>query len=174
MTETSFLNALTDLTAEWLIENMMTDVTDAHTRAGLVKRGRLLDDPSETVINLMVRPGGKDNPHVLNSEHRVIDSPIFESGGTIYKRRRFYIQLDLFFDDEPDESEAQRKANVVLSRTERTLAHLPIHDLGMDSFGETPIEVVYLKSHMYQSGGEGTYLFDGYVLFEVLTANEYD
>jgi hypothetical protein len=173
----SLLNLIIDRLLEWLTDNLMTDVEDVETRAGIVKSGRLNDDPSIGVINVMIRPGGKDFPHILNaSEPDGITAPAYEmgGGGVAYKRRRFMVMVDMFFDAEPQERVAQAKANTVMSRLEYFIQTMPLQDLSRDDFGETALTVNYLESQLLQSGGEGTYLFDGRVVFEYLTSTDYD
>lgn len=170
--EQSLLNVLMEAVVDRLARNLIDDVAD-ETQAGLVRAGKLQDDPTLTEINILVHPGGEDWPDELYTDQKGVRSPVYEMGGGEYWMRRFKLQLALYFDRELDRSVAREKAMVVYSRTKNLLKSMPIPDY-RDDFGERAHYLQISKSYLFEGGGEGTFIWNGTIWIEFLTNQTYD
>lgn len=169
-------NLLMDSLADHLSAALMTNVTD-DAKAGLVRCGKLQDDPTIGEINLLIHPGYEAWPHVLNrdAEGPGMNAPTYEIGSEDglmpqFFRRRFRVELKLFFDGELERDTARRKADAVLARLEHAILTTPLPP--PDDFGESAYMVGIDKSHLYEGGGEGTFIWRGSVWLEFMTQKQ--
>ena len=172
---TSVINTLLDDIESRLTDEMITAISD-ETQAGLVQVGVLREDPTETTINVLVKPGDREWRHTLNmsSENVGMKAPLGEIGGGIYWRRRFVAEFKIYFADSFDQAEARTTANICLSRAEWALQNK--YDNGEwwfdtlpDSFEEVPSRIQVYDSYLVESGGEGSWIWKGEVRLEFLT-----
>ena len=175
--DTSILNVLSDGVTAWLQQELADsvegDIAGDNAKAGLVQAGKLQQDPTLTLINIMVHPGGDDWPHELNKQDDGpgLYGPTYEMGGQYAAeewRRRFLIQLNMFFQGEYDRDVARAKAQVVLSRAQHALRRMPI-PATVDDFGESAYAISTDSGYITEGGGEGTFIWRGELKIEFLT-----
>lgn len=164
---TSLLNTLMDTAVEHLTDRLLTDVSD-DTKAGLVRAGKLQEDPTVRRIILLMRPGGQAYPHVLSTLNNGLQTPAYLIGGGAYWRRRFILEVECYFAGEVFRDVARTNAQVVLSRAHAALTSLPLPS-SVDSFGEHAIQLQVEKAFMQEGGGPGNFIHKGEIWFEVLT-----
>lgn len=164
---TSILNMIIDGTISHLQSELMASVGD-ETAVGLIKSGKLQDDPTVNITNIMMRGGDKNWPHVLNVNPQGFQAPTREIGGGVFNVRRFTLQLEFFFDGESERDPPRQKANVILSRLEYSLYGMEMPQ-GVDDFGEHAILLQVPESYLEEGGGEGTFIWRGHARIEVLT-----
>jgi hypothetical protein len=152
--------------------------TDDPTRAGVVRSGQLQDDPQVGVINILLHPGDKDWKHTINT-YTESGSGIFAPQGTImgdrssvFWRRRFIVELTIFFENLYSRDEARRRANVVLSRAHWALVMMDMNMIEGDSFGEYPSEVQVFDDWIREGGGDGDFNWRGEMRIELLTEHQ--
>lgn len=174
--DTSILNSIMETVIDWLSSQLIDGVTD-ETQAGLVRAGQLQDDPTDAQINILIHPGDDDWPDVLNLQDKPpgLHGFTYEIGGNPYGsaawRRRFMVELSLFFDNENNRDVARTKANVVKSRAHWALMRSPLPQ-GQDNFGESAHMLQVCNSWIREGGGEGTFIWRGELKFEVFTVME--
>lgn len=179
MADTSVYNILMDGLRDRLVEVLIEGQPENEvTRAGLVKVGKLQDDPTETLINILIHEGRPDgDPHVLNvdNERPDLSGPTYEigGGGSAWYRNRFQVEFKLFFDGDYDRDESRRKANVVLSRTKQAIMTIDLHSLSTDSFGERAHMVSVYRHKISEGGGEGTFIWRGDISVEFLCGQDF-
>ena len=180
---TSIINLLMEATETQLKEQLIDGVpVDDPTRAGLVQTGRLLDDPTITAINVMVYPGDEDWLHELNTYNSADDgngifapTASFGNGYSEFWRRRWMVELKIFFEREVDYDTARDKANIVLSRSEHAVCNL-IRQKGMvgpDSFKEGAVLMQVRKSYLREGGGDGEFNWRGFLYVQALTERHF-
>lgn len=172
---TSVINTLLNNVRDRLITEMITAISD-ETKAGLVQVGVLREDPTETVINVLVKSGGPEWRHTENrsSENVGMQAPLGEIGGGIYWRRRFVAEFKIFFAEAFDQSEARTTANICLSRAEWALQNKDLDgnwwfDTSPDSFEEVPSRIQVYDSYLIEGGGEDSWIWKGEIRLEFLT-----
>lgn len=164
----SIMNMVMDQTRDWLSQKLITEVGD-ESRAGLVKVGKLQDDPTVAITNIMIHTATKERPHQLNANmpNTGVYAPNYTTPEGVFRRRMFSCELQFYFDGEFDRDEARRKANAILSRLEYALGDMP---LGFhDDFGEVAFMLQTQTSYIEEGGGDGTYIWKGCVDFDVYT-----
>lgn len=137
----------------------------------LVRPGKLQDDPTVYLTNLLIHPGGKEEPDTLYTDQKGVSSPIYEIGGQTWWMRRFRLQFELFFDNLFDRNIARQKAMLIGQIVKIAIEKTPIQGL-IDDFGESAAYVQTYKHYMDEGGGEGTYIWRGQFYIEVLTVGE--
>jgi hypothetical protein len=177
----SIINVLMDAVTDRLEKVLITDATD-DAKAGLVRKGRLQDDPTKTKITVLVHPGTREFPHILNRENEgpAMFAPVYEIGGgdhsdnrsfqgTVTLRRRIVVQLSLFFPNSLDRERAQIISNVVLSRAMWAIFSMEVPPT-VDDFGEMPTgQLQILDNYIEESGGRGTFIWRGEIQTEFMT-----
>jgi hypothetical protein len=146
--------------------------------AGLIRAGKLQDDPTVLQTNILVHPATKDAPNVLYDSSSVSGmrvSASYEIGGLAPVRwniRRFHVELRLFFDNELERPVAQTKAQLILSRAEHALHMMNANmaAVGIDTFGEAAHMLQASSSYLREGGGPGTFIWRGEVKVDVLTS----
>lgn len=177
MAAISVLNTIIDNTRNYLDKMLLVDSQPEWTSDGWVITGRLREDPTVAQMNLQVRPGNSDWQHGLNLSGggSGIGEFVYEVGGehaNSFQRRRFFVDLDLYFEGEADAENARRQAMVTLSRTGHALWTLPVRTWGRDDFGEKVMKVEVNDNYLSESGGEGMFIWRGKMQFTVLTSME--
>lgn len=168
MSDVSILNTLIDAMDETLNTVLIDLVFDVDTQAGLVRPGKLQDDPTDAGTNILIHRGNETWMDELNVNNPAIDAPTYEIGGTEWWWRRFIIQKNLFFDNENERSIARNKANVIDARLQQALRRMEIPD-EEDDFGEVALFLQVCKSYLREGGGEGTFIWNGETYVEFLT-----
>jgi hypothetical protein len=173
LASTSILNSLIDATKSRLEQYLKTDITD-DAKANLVRAGELQQNPLPTGINILVHFGGEAWPDVLNTDGRSAgkwaDFAYEIGGGGIMWRRRFLIELSLYFPNEKDRDVARMKTHVVISRAiNALLTWKPGETVPQDSFGESVYDIQVCESCISEGGGVGTFIWRGDLKVEFLT-----
>ncbi len=168
MADTSILNIICDNVQTYLTQKLQTEVVD-NTQARNIHTGLYRDDISETETNVLIRPGGKEWPHVLNvpgAGNGLMPDVFNEIGGGEYWRRRFEVELRIMFDGTQTQDEARRIAQVILSRLEWHLVRM--NQTGADTLGES---VALSRAQVVQSYIEegAEWAWNGVLRFEVMT-----
>jgi len=172
----AIINMIIESVNDHLTELLQDDVdTSDSTRAGLVRPGLLQDDPTRFKVSVMTFPNDPDAdgqwrheivvPNANGAEH---NPPPYELGGGEMWYRRFTVQLEMFFSTRITRDNARQLAAVIISRAERSVALAPVA-LGIDEFGEEPLQTRVMSSTLTQGGGEGQFIWYGKIWFQVLT-----
>lgn len=150
--------------------------------AGLVRKGRLQDDPTVYGIIILVHPANEDHNEILYDRHEHngfrIPQPV-EIGGTTpvyYWVKPIIIEFEMFFEQELEREVAQVKAQVVLSRA-RKAVHLlnnRFRDIPVDDFGEKPFALLPQSAYLREAGGPGTFIWRGEMVVWVLCSIDLD
>jgi hypothetical protein len=174
--DTSILNILLDAVAERLKLKLLTEPVD-DAKAGLVRTGKLQDDPNAKKVNILVHPGGKDHPDLINTD-TVGTSGM---GGTIHEiggygsstyRRRIDVEFQIFYSQEANRNTARMKANVAASRALHAIMTFPFESIPADSFGEHAYAVQVTQMYLFEGGGEGDFNWRGEMQIEFMTNHE--
>lgn len=174
----SILNVLMVAVVDRLTQVLITDADD-DAKAGLVRAGKLQDDPTLARINLLIHPGDDKWPHTLNisTEGPAMFAPTYEIGGglpgrsfqgSVSLKRRFIVEMKLFFDGEVYRLRAQKRANAVLSRALWALYTMLIPNT-IDDFGETASMIQIVDNYIHEAGGEGEFIWRGAINLEFMT-----
>lgn len=180
-----------------IIDALVTDVTaecidsvpeDDHSRAGLVRAGRLQSDPIAPVNSVTLHPNfppkREEWPHKLAERHqRTRESqwgaPMIggaaEIGGSQWWWRRGSAHLQCFFEAlSLTRSEARQYANLFRRRVEAAIYQAPTVLVCRDSFGEGVVGVVRpVESFIVEGGGPPTsWIWQGWIKWEALTCEE--
>lgn len=182
VTDSSIIELIQDRVTERLAGELQTALNfDDTTRAYVVRTGWLQDDPTNGV-NVLVQANDQMNPGAW--EHSIYTAgqqtgavndsfAAFEIGGGQLWWRRFFVQLKMFWDTSIKREDAIRLSHVVLSRAEHTLmrALFPV-SVGPDSFDEYALAIYPIRSEVLQAGGDGQFISNGRILFQVLTGRD--
>lgn len=165
-TQTSIVNLIMSqivsaLTAELVFVTDPDIKPEDEAVAGLVRAGKLQDDPTITQINILVHPALEDWPNQLDD-----GDATYEIGKRIppfHWRARFNVDFKLYFDQELEREVAQVKAQVVLSRAHYALMKINAHirDIPRDSFGGRAINMEVNSSYLRESGGVSEFIWRG-------------
>lgn len=172
MTDTSMINSIQTTVVEWLASALIDDVTD-DTKVGLVRKGKLQDDPTIKELNILIKDGGDEWKHIRapRDYHALSYVGPFEMGGPqggVFWLRRFTIVFTLFFVGETDRAVAIEKSNIILSRAQHAVWTTPLPS-GADSFNERAIDIDVEDWWLREGGGTGNFIRKGELRFEVLT-----
>lgn len=174
----TLLNILMEAIVNRLTQVLITDAED-DAKAGLVRAGKLQDDPTSAKINLLVHPSGEQWPHTLNlsTEGPAMFAPTYEIGGgydgrsfqgTAFFKKRFIVELKLFFDGEVYRLRAQKRANAVLARAVWALLTMQV-PATVDDFGESASMIQVVDHYIHEAGGEGEFIWRGAIQVEFMT-----
>lgn len=173
--QTSVLNLLLDGTADLLRDHLLTQVDD-DSKAGLVRTGKLQDDPTSRRVNILIHPGGEEWQDKINTDGssagKYVDNAYTIGGdyGGVYWRRRVKAELQMFFTNEASRDTARIKAHVVLSRALNALLTWDVgKQIPQDSFGEKVYDLQITGSWLREGGGEGDFNWRGEMRIEFLT-----
>lgn len=172
----SIINLLIDAMADRLITKMQIQATD-EAKAGLIRAGKLQDDPTLRKVNILIHPGGIDWPDILNTENNGpgLAGPTYSIGGAFgsaFFRRRFIIEIQVFYPNDTSRVSTRTRALVVLSRIHNALFTMRVGMVSTDSFGETALQIQILESYLREGGGDGDFNWRGQMVVEFLTEIE--
>jgi len=177
MVDNSIHNIVMDGVLAHLIQKLQIEVT-GDSIAGLVKTGKLQDDPTATRINILIAPGDATWRHVLDTGINRSDGRagfVYEIGGdypTQAWRRRYIVEMSFYFDGELIRDTARRTAQIVYSRAQDALSKLKAINFAADTFGEKVWSFQVSDTWIRESGGEGEFIWKGEIRFEALTVIE--
>ena len=164
-----------------LTQELITDLDDnpdpfGEGQLGLLISGKLFDDPTITELNLLIRNGGQDWEHSMNvaDQTTAFGELVYEMGGNYgarFYKRRFTIQLKLFYPNLHDQEVMIASSNLILNRAENAVWRVA-HDqrpIGPDSFGEIAHHVEVNDSWLREGGGPGTFIARGEIKLTFMT-----
>jgi len=176
--QTGIVNILLEATAERLLQKLLTDVTD-ESKAGLVRTGKLQDDPTSRKVNILIHPGGEDWPDKLSVDGSGVGKHVenaYTIGGAyggIFWRRRALIEIQMFYTNESDRDTSRMRSHVVLSRAHHALNTWDVgRETPKDDFGEKAYDLQVVQSWLREGGGEGAFNWRGEIRIEFLTEIE--
>jgi hypothetical protein len=158
--DTSVMNFLMADTKSHLEEVLITDVSDS-SKVTEIHLGEYQTQPSSVGLVVKVTQGGDEWYHSLNvrgAGDGVFMNVPYEIGSGKFWRRRFIIELALYFPPDIDQDTARTIGNVILYRAESALeiVYPPYwFTTTPDSFGEQASEVQVLRSYIRERGREG-------------------
>ena len=136
---------------------------EAEAVAGLIRAGKLQEDPTVAGINILVHPASEDWPNELYTpEH----GTTYEIGGDVPSFQwmaKFHIELKLFFNQELEREVAQIKAQVILSRAHRAIMRMnaTMRNIPKDDFGGKAIRAEVVDSYLREGGGVREFIWRG-------------
>jgi hypothetical protein len=161
---------------EWPTEQLKTQAS-----AGVVRGGKLQDDPTIGEINILVHSANADWPNVLYEQSIAggfnVDHT-YEFGSSVPSQfwlLRFFVEFRMFFENEPNRDNAFRKSQLVLFRTMHAISMLNngnFRATPRDSFGFKPHQVQIRESFVREGGGPGTFIWRGELKIEFLSSFE--
>lgn len=154
---TTIIDAMIDR----LTETMQTpfEETDA-TRLNYVGVGKLQDNYNRFGVSILIRPSTEAEQHQLNTDSN-FKTPISLIGGggtTLFYRRRFTLEINMFFtgaDDDPLKDgfrESSEKANILLARLRHAIMTID-YGLGRDDYGESVVMPPVVTREFLEEGG---------------------
>lgn len=167
MADTSLVNVLIEAVYNHLIQELITDVTEEATEVGLVKIGKLQDDPTILMKNILVRES-EDGDTIFKDGDYQVQGWTYEIGGGSHWWRKFRVKFELHYPPETTLDQARQYSNVIRSRAEYALDTMPIPGV-TDSFGESPFMILVSESKMRQAGGDGSWIYRGELLIQFAT-----
>lgn len=167
--DTSVVNLLMDRVVDTIETVMIDSAPDPETTIGLARFGKLQDDPTVDLLNLLVNQGGDDWPDILIPPNYPYYAPQYEMPLGNFWLRRMYANYILFFNEaDVTRDEARRKANVIFSRFKHMLYGISL--VGMtDTFNETAFAVQLNRLEATEGGGPGTFIWRAKQYFEFIT-----
>ncbi len=181
ITDTLMNTLITQLSSSLILTEWTGDQLKSQASAGLVRGGKLQDDPTVAEINILVHPANKEWANVLyepsigggfNVDHT------YEMGSSVPSQwwlLRFFVEFRMFFDNEHVRANAYRKGQLVLMRTMHSISMLNdgnFRAVPRDSFGFKPHQVQIRESYAREGGGPGTFIWRGDLKVEFLTSFE--
>lgn len=179
--ETDIDDMLMDATEARLLQYLRTDVTD-DAQAGLVRAGKLQDDPTAKKINILLHPGGEEYKNGLQqhgqgySNAKYVDSTYYiGDGGGDFQRHYIKVELQLFYSNEPNRKVSRKKSTLVMARAKHALKTWDVAaEIGVkDSFGEYVYDLQVLDNWLFEGGGDGDFNWRGWLVIEFLTEQSY-
>lgn len=175
----SIANSLMDATVDRL-RLKLREEQDDQARAGLVRAGKLQADPTDKKVNVLIHPGGEEWPDILNTDTGesagMYVPATYEIGGLYggtFWRRRFRVELSIFFSNETSRDNSRQKALVVLHRAHNALLTWDVgREVGRDDFGEHAYALQVTKMNIREGGGDGDFNWRGDLWLEFLTSIE--
>ena len=164
-----------------LTKALITDLDDnpdpfGEGQLGLLISGKLFEDPTITKLNMLIRNGGDDWEHTLNvaDQTTAFGELAYEMGGNYggrFFKRRFTIQLKLFYTNEFDQDVMIESSNLILNRAENAIWRVARDQrpIGPDSFGEIAHHVEVNDSWLREGGGPGDFIARGQIDLTFMT-----
>lgn len=181
LTQNSILSMIKERFEERLLADLKETLSTVdRSRAYIVRSGLLQSTPTNgTGVNILVHANDPSSPgtweHTVVGSKDVVEFPskiAYQMGDedTEFWWRRFKVEARLFLHPSMSRTDAQQHAETVQSRIEHSLrkSMLPTA-VGPDSFNEAAVSVRLVASEFLEGGGEGQFIWDGYVLVQVLT-----
>jgi len=165
--------------ASKLTLELVTNNPDADLRPGLIRPGRLQDDPETPRISILIFPG---DPSDTSSRPVWTDGPAidgvmegwtinagYQIGGGGMQFRRFCMDINCYFTATQESREdAQKKASWVLKSVQNALHEW--NPAVSDHFGESTVQLYMNKPVPIESGGPpDSFIWRTKYFFSVLT-----
>lgn len=162
-----------------LLSEMQTLInSNDETRAGLVRVGKLQQNPVIPVVSILTQANDPDSPDLW--PHEIVKAPptsesiipAYQIGGGEMWWRRFTTEIQQFWKTDTDRETALKYSSVVLSRAEKTISTTL---LGLiDDFGEGAGSVNVIRSKNIEGGGPPrNFIYRGRIWWQVLTEKDY-
>lgn len=179
LSQSDCVNLLMEASVTRLQTFVMDTITD-DAKAGLVRAGKLQDDPTDRKINILAHPGGEEYKDTLNRHNspasgKYVESPywIGEGGGGFYLR---YLKLEFqfFFPNSPSRDDAQKKSQLVIDRCKHCLMTWDVgSEVPTDDLGEHAYDLQVLDQWIFEGGGDGDFNWRGWMVIEFLTEQDF-
>lgn len=176
--QTDIETLLMDATEALLRNALLTTQTD-DAKAGVVRAGKLQDDPTTKKINILLHPGGEEYKNTLNrhtspEQGKYVPSAYtIGGGGSAFYLHYIKIELELFFSNSPNRSDSRKKSSLVMSRAKRVLNTWDVGRLvPKDDFGEHAYDLQVLDHWLFEGGGDGDFNWRGWLVVEFLTEQD--
>lgn len=172
LSDTSIDNILMERLST-MLEYRLKIIPDDDAKAGVVRAGKLQDDPTDGRINLLIHPGGIDFPDEIDTA-RFGKETVYEIGGdngnpaTVFWRRKFRIEITMFFSAN-SRINARNKAHVLKARMHNALLTDNIRNIPRDSFGESVWGFEVCKIYLNEGGGDDDFNWRGECWIEYFT-----
>jgi hypothetical protein len=178
---------ITDLIIDALVLDLgdaFDDVPDEEI-AGVIRGGRLQDNPEKARISLTLHVGDPDSPNAWRDiffarRDRVLDTDYFsahaaEVGGGKTWWRRGAVKWEFFGTRTKEGREAARRvAGAIRARIERAIDTSARVTACIDDFGEMAVLIMSTESFATEGGGPpNQFIWRGKVLWQALTAKSY-
>jgi hypothetical protein len=183
-TQVSFAELMVDKIVEQLSAYLILSTGDKEkdydeASAGLVRAGKLQDDPTIRVVNILVTHATEDFPNKIYSPSEMPGHDFeytYSIGADLMSLwvQRFSVKFNMIWNGEYSRQVAEAKAQTVLGRAEHAtmLLNHRLHEIPMDSFGKKPSSVALRKSWLREGAGEGSFRWTGVLEIEVLCSFE--
>jgi hypothetical protein len=166
---------ITDAVRDHLETQMLTVVHENdQLRANHVEVGRFQDNPTKMTVYIAVSGGDPEDPDFKDGIVSLEEFPNVgityfsgEIGGGSAWWRRGNVQFGCYFKGETQDS-ARTLSYEVLGRICQHLGTVTVTDLE-DDYGEQAIRMHLFANSMFESGGPGSYIWRGKVLWQCLT-----
>lgn len=179
MADTEITNMLITALVDHLTTALIDNVSQSDpSRASIVKAGRFLDDPTVDNIFVAIHGGDPEKPEYLDGIVTIEDFkrvafnvPAREVGGTgkVAWWRRGICQFGCYFTDgNYEETEAMTYARRFYGRIQANIENMTVRHLS-DSFNEDAVHMLLAGATMFPSGGDGSWIWRGKVLWQCLT-----
>lgn len=169
--QVALINLLMDSLADRLQEKLLTEVTGP-TKAGLVRTGKLQDDPTKFKITILIHEGGEEWPDKINQNFTpaagIFAGNAYEIGGNSVWRKYVRIEFQLFYPNQSSRDSARIKSNVVVARTRNAVHLWQPTELGKDDFGESCSSAQVVNHWIREGGGVGDFNWRGELIVEFL------
>ncbi len=178
--QTDIDDMLMDATEARLLQLLRTDVSD-DAQAGLVRAGKLQDDPTTKKINILLHPGGEEYKNGLLTRNSPSDGKYVDStywiggGGGNFQAHYIKVELQLFYSNEPNRKVSRKKSTLVLARVKHALNTWDVAaEIGVkDSFGESVYDLQVKDNWLFEGGGDGDFNWRGWLVIEFLTEQNF-
>lgn len=180
LTDTDIDDMIMDATEARLVKYLKTDVSD-DAKAGIVRLGKLQDDPTTQKINILLHPGGEEyknglNTHTSPSYGKYIDSSYtIGAGGSGFYLHYIKVEFQLFYTNEPNRTVSRKKSTLVMARAKHAIMTWDAAaQIGAaDSFGEYVYDQQVVDHWLFEGGGDGDFNWRGWMIIEFLTEQQF-
>jgi len=176
--QTDIVTLLMDATEVRLRTKLIDEVSD-DAKAGLVRAGKLQDDPTTKKINVLIHPGGEEYPDHINSHqspgygHYIESTYTIGDGGTKFYLRYIKIEFQLFYSNSPNRSDSRKKSQLVIDRAKRIMDTWDVgREVPKDDLGEHAYNVQTLSQWLFEGGGDGDFNWRGWMIVEFSTEQD--
>lgn len=178
LSQTDIVNLVIDALNVRLNDYLKDNQTD-DAKAGLIRPGKLQDDPTKYKISILIHPGGEEYPDGMNvhnspSYGKFIDNVYtIGGGGSKFYLRYVKLEFQMFFTNSPNRDDQRKKAQLVMDRAAH---HIDVWDVGRevpkDDLGEHAYDLQVVKQWLFEGGGDGDFNWRGWLVVEFLTEKE--
>jgi hypothetical protein len=178
--QTDIDDIIMDATEARLLKYLETDISD-DAKAGLVRAGKLQDDPTTKKINILLHPGGEEYKNTLNTRNSPSAGKYVEStytigqGGSGFYLHYVKAEFQLFYSNEPNRIVSRKKSTLVMARAKHAIMTWDAAaEIGhADSFGEYVYDQQVVGQWLFEGGGDGDYNWRGWMVIEFLTEQSF-